>query len=133
MFGYSTKVWRISLGLQKSHINDAIAMVIRSGPFFREAERYNISVRRRRRDMYNRKHSSLCGFDTLRTQPKGLMHFDLVAWHKRNGEEILGTVRSFVPSRNIVKCRFPHNDNVGVSVKRLLLKQRFKGIVYQPN
>ncbi len=123
VLGYSTKVWRLSLGLEKSHINDAIAMVIQSGPFFCEAERYNISVRRRRRDMYNRKHSSLCG----------LMHFDLVTWNKRNGEKILGTVRSFVPSRNIVKCRFPHNDNVGVSVKRLSFKQRFKGIVYQPN
>ena len=123
MFGYSTKVWRLSLGLQKSHINDAIAMIIQRGPFCRETQRYNISVRRRRRDMYNRKHSSL----------GGLMHFDLVTWHKRNGEEILGTVRSFVPSRNLVKCRFPHNDNVGVSVKRLSLKQRFKGIIYQPN
>jgi len=122
VFGYETKVWRVSLRLEKSHINDAISMVIRSGPFFCEAEKYNILVRRRRRDMYNRKHSSFGGF----------RHFDLVMWHKRNGETVMGTVRSFVPSRNIVKCRFPHNDNVGVSVKRLSLKQRFKGIVYQP-
>ncbi|MFQ6039907.1 MAG: RNA-guided endonuclease IscB [Candidatus Poribacteria bacterium] len=122
VFGYETKLWRVSLGLKKSHINDAIAMVVKVGQFFCEAEKYNILPRRRRRDMHNRKHSSFCGF----------VHFDLVKWHKRNGEKVIGTVRSFVPSRNIVKCRFLHNDNVGVSVKRLSLKQRFKGFVYQP-
>jgi len=115
-------VWRDNLGLKKSHVNDAIAMVITRGAFDCEAEKYHLIVRRRRRDMYNRKYSSFGGF----------VHFDLVVWHKRNGEEVLGTVRSFVPNRNIVKCRFPHNDNVGVSVFRLSLKQRFKGIVYQP-
>jgi len=122
VFGYSTKVWRDNLGLKKSHVNDAIAMVIRSDAFDCESAKYHIIVRRRRRDMYNRKYSSF----------GGLVHFDLVVWHKRNGELLLGTVRSFVPNRNIVKCRFPHNDNVGVNVNRLSLKQRFKGIVYQP-
>lgn len=122
VFGYSTKMFRESLGLEKSHINDAIAMVVKEGVFFSDAQKYNLLVRRRRRDMHNRKHASFCGF----------VHFDLVTWHKRNGETVMGTVRSFVPSRNIVKCRFPHNDNVGVNVNRLSLKQRFKGLVYQP-
>lgn len=122
LFGYETKVFRKSLGLKKSHTNDAIAMVVKNRLFRCEAEKYDVTVRRRRRDMHNRKHSSFGGF----------LHFDLVTWHKRNGEKLRGTVRSFVPSRQIVKCRFPHNDNVGVKVHRLSLKQRFKSVVYQP-
>ena len=49
VFGYSTKMFRESLGLFKSHRNDAIAIVVKEGEFFSESEKYNLLVRRRRR------------------------------------------------------------------------------------
>jgi len=122
VFGFQTKAWRESLGLPKSHENDASAMSVQEGKFVSFSGSYRIQARRRRGDRYNKKHKTFLGF----------RHFDLVKWTQRNGETHLGTVRSLVPNRRIIKIRFPFNDNVGVSISRVSFVTRFRGVVYQP-
>lgn len=103
-------------------INDAIALALRRRCFTDEAQAFEIVVRRRRQDMHNRKHAGFAGF----------RHWDIVRYTQRGGSCYLGTVRSFVPSRKVVKCRLPFSDNYGVSVGRLRLVDRPGALVYLP-
>jgi hypothetical protein len=123
VFGWQTSKMRKRLGLEKSHINDAISMTVSSRPFGDEADEYWIVARRRRRDMYNLRHKDGYG---------GFRHFDVVCWERRDGQRHVGTVRSFVPAHNVVKCRFDFNSNYGVSANRLRLIHRPGSVVYVP-
>ncbi len=123
VFGWQTSEMRKRLGLAKSHANDAISMAVVSESFVDEGDEYYVVARRRRRDMYNLRHWD--GY-------AGLRHFDVVCWERRDGGRHIGTVRSFVPSHNMVKCRFDFNSNYGVSVNRLRLIHRPGRVVYVP-
>jgi 5-methylcytosine-specific restriction endonuclease McrA len=123
VFGWKTSEMRKRLRLDKSHTNDAISMAVVSESFVDEGGEYYVIARRRRRDMYNLRH---------RDGYAGLCHFDVVCWERRDGRRHIGTVRSFVPSRNMVKCRFDFNSNYGVSANRLRLIHRSGRVVYVP-
>ncbi len=121
-FGWQTAERRAWLGLPKSHVNDAIALAARTRDLENVMGSFEIVARRRRQDMHNRKHDEFAGF----------RHWDIVEYVKRTGEMFLGTVRSLVPSRKIVKCRLRFNANYGVSVGRLRLIERPGSLVYLP-
>jgi hypothetical protein len=97
-------------------------MALSRESWFDRATLYSIVARRRREDIHNRKHDEFAG----------LKHWDIVEYVRRTGEKFLGTVRSFVPSRKIVKCRLSFSDNHGVSVGRLRLVERPGALVYLP-
>lgn len=123
VYGWETADKRRWLGLKKSHINDAIALAVLTYPPQDRATEYVVVARRRCQDMHNLRH---------RNGYAGFRHYDLVVWERRDGRRHLGTVRSFVPSRKMVKCRFDFNDNWSVSVGRLRLVQRSGPLVYLP-
>jgi hypothetical protein len=120
--GWETARFRCSFSIPKSHANDALAIALRTLPWFDEAIQFGIIARRRRQDMHNYKHDGFSGFK----------HWDIVEYVKRTGERFLGTVRSFVPSRRVVKCRFAFSENYCVSVGRLRLVERPGALVYLP-
>ncbi|MBT9153315.1 MAG: CRISPR-associated endonuclease Cas9 [Firmicutes bacterium] len=121
-YGWQTADRRKWLSLEKSHINDALALAVRTQNFEDGLQGFEIVARRRRQDMHNRKHDGFAGFK----------HWDIVRYTKRSGEAFLGTVRSFVPSHKVVKCRLSFNDNYGVSLGRLELVERASNLVYLP-
>lgn len=121
-YGWQTADRRKWLGLEKSHCNDAIALATRTRNFDNGPWEFEIVARRRRQDMHNRKHSEFAGF----------RHWDIVRYTKRDGSSFIGTVRSLVPSRRVVRCRLPFDDNYGVSVGRLSLIERPGALVYLP-
>lgn len=121
-FGWQTADRRKWLGLEKSHVNDALAIALRSRVFENQICRFEVVARRRRQDMHNHKHDGYAGFE----------HWDIVEYTRRTGERSLGTVRSFVPSRRTIKCRLPFSENYGVSVGRLRLVERPGALVYLP-
>jgi len=123
VYGWQTSELRERLGLEKTHTNDAISMAVLSESFGDEADEYRIIARRRRRDMHNLRHKDGYG---------DFCHFDVVCWERRDEQFHIGTVRSFVPARKVVKCRFDFNDNYGVSANRLRLIHRPGSIVYVP-
>lgn len=123
-YGWQTANDRKRLGLCKSHTNDAIALAAEKVELIDPIGSYQMVARRGRSDMYNLRHSEGYG---------GLKHYDLVCWHRKDGRTELGTVRSFVPARKIVKCRFTHNSNQGVAASRLQLVQRSRSIVFLPD
>jgi hypothetical protein len=110
-YGWQTAERRQQLGLGKSHTSDALALALSTRNFEDTVCEFEIIARRRRQDMHNREHDEFAGF----------RHWDIVEYVRRRGERFLGTVRSFVPSRKIVKCRLSFSDNYGVSVGRLRL------------
>lgn len=122
-YGWQTSQRRKQLGLPKTHTNDAVSMAALSDAIRDEGDFYQVTARRRRQDMHNLRHAE--GF-------KGFRHFDLVCWERKDGQRFIGTVRSFVPARNVVKCRFDFNDNCAVSASRLRLVWRFGSLVYVP-
>lgn len=122
-YGWQTAKERNRLGLCKSHTNDAIAMAAGNNDVIDQVGLYHVVARRGRSDMYNLRHRNGYG---------GFKHYDLVRWHRRDGRKEIGTIRSFVPSRKIVKCRFAHDANKGVVASRLQLVQRSGMIVYLP-
>ena len=121
-YGWQTTEKRRRLGLEKSHTNDALVLALRERNFEDTVCRYEIVARRRRQDMHNSKHGEYAGF----------RHWDIVRYTRRDGNSYLGTVRSFVPSRKVVKCRFSFSDNYPVSVGRLRLIERPGALVYLP-
>jgi hypothetical protein len=123
IFGWQTSEARKWLGLEKSHTNDAISMTVLDRSVVDQADAYRVVARRRRRDMHNLRHKD--GYS-------GFRHFDVVCWERRDGGQHVGTVRSFVPARNVVKCRFDFDDNYGVSANRLRLIHRPGSVVYVP-
>jgi hypothetical protein len=123
VYGWQTSERRKRLGLKKSHINDCLSLAVSRQRFSDCLLTYTIIARRRRQDMHNLRH---------REGYAGFRHLDLVVWERRDGYRHLGTVRSFVPARNVVKCRFDFNDNYGVSANRLRLIHRPGSIVYVP-
>jgi hypothetical protein len=123
VYGWQTSARRKRLGLDKSHVNDAIGMAAVSPSVKDDATEYRVVARRRRRSMQNLRHED--GY-------AGFRHWDVVRWERRDGQRPIGTVRSFVPGRNTVKCRFDFDDNVGVSAGRLRLVYRPRRLVYVP-
>lgn len=120
MYGWQTADKRKWLGLNKSHTNDAVALAVRGHSFEDRVCDFKIVARRRRQDMYSRKYDGFAGFK----------HWDVVRYTRKTGEAFLGTVRSFVPSRKIIKCRLPFNNNYNVSMGRLQLIERPGALVY---
>lgn len=123
VYGWQTSARRKRLGLDKSHVNDAIGMAAVSPSVEDDATEYRVVARRRRRSMQNLRHED--GY-------AGFRHWDVVRWERRDGQRPIGTVRSFVPAHNTVKCRFDFDDNVGVSAGRLRLVYRPRSLVYVP-
>ena len=78
----------------------------------------------------NRKHEGYARF----------RHWDMVRYRRRDGSVHWGTVRSFVPARRVVKCRFSFDEHYGVYVSRrrlgsegrLQLVWRSGAVVYLP-
>lgn len=122
-YGWQTSEKRKWLKLPKTHTNDALSMAVLSDSISDEGDDYLIIARRRRRDMHNLRYQE--GF-------RGFRHFDLVCWERKDGRRFIGTVRSFVPARNEVKCRFDFDDNYSVTASRLRLVWRFGSLVYVP-
>jgi len=121
-YGWQTADKRKWLGIDKSHINDALALAVKTHNFKDKIHGFQIVARRRRQDMHSRKHKEYAGFK----------HWDIIKYVRRDGNSFLGTVRSFVPSKKVVKCRLAFSDNYGVSIGRLRLIDRVGALIYLP-
>ena len=123
-FGYETKDWRIKLGLDKEHYNDAIAIATKGKIVKDPTKPIGFIARRSNRDMFKLK---LIEF-------QGLRHWDLVKVifkrGVRKGQTFFGTVKAFVSKRNIVVLRLSFDNNRGVSIKQVSLVQRAKSIIF---
>jgi len=119
-FGYSTKSVREMAGLMKTHINDAIAIVIKCGMMpiiVSHCLEYNIKPRRTKTSS-----KRIC------TEKNGFRHYDLVrASHGTRGT-VIGSVRSL--KKTGLTLRTSWNDNFEVSYRKSVLLQRFGGLIY---
>jgi|Deesub1362A_J573_1020465.scaffolds.fasta_scaffold01311_13 hypothetical protein len=122
VFSWQTKRWRKEMGLEESHVNDAVAIAVQGAETESPQGWMQIVARRRRRN-----------FKRLKWKEKwGLRHWDLVCYTKRGGRKVVGTVRGFVESREEVKVRHAGCMNDPLKAKRVQLLQRQVAIAYAP-
>lgn len=116
-FGYVTKDNRVNLGLSKTHINDACA-ILNSNEL--PSVEYHIKPKRTKvwENNPSKKHSEKNGF----------RHYDLVKTFNKNSGYIVGSVKSLKEQR--MSLRTKKGNNASASYKRTKLLQRFSGIVY---
>jgi hypothetical protein len=115
--GWMTRDWRNGLGLEKSHVNDAIAMVCQEQAPQISCASYLIIPKRRKDSLLK-----------IATEKYGLRHWDVVkAKHRKRGL-VVGSVRSLKASA--LTLRTTWDDNFAVSYRQTRLLWRFGKIIY---
>jgi len=115
-----TSLWRKQCSLEKSHCNDAIAMVCRSyAPLIASLE-YKIIPKRAK--VWEENPTKKCD------QKFGFKHYDLIkASHRRKGW-VVGSVRAL--KEKVMTLRTKEDANFPVSYKKSQLLCRFNRIIY---
>ncbi len=118
--GWQTAYWRKQINLEKSHYNDAIAMVCRNYTPDIAALEYTILPKRAKVWEEN---------PTKKSEEKlGFRHYDLVkALHRTKGW-VIGSVRSL--KARVMTLRTKGDDNFPVSYRKSKLLCRFNRIIY---
>jgi hypothetical protein len=116
-YGFNTKFSRVSLGLSKTHSNDACAILNTD-----KVCDVNYKIKPRRSKVWEYNPTKTC------EEKNGFRHFDLVkSAHKRLGF-VVGTVRSL--KANCITLRTKFNDNFPVSYIKTRLLCRPRGLIY---
>lgn len=118
--GWMTCYWRQQLGLDKSHANDAIAMVCRTHPPHLAARHYRILPKRKK--VWEANPTKTC------TEKHGFRHWDLVKAKHRTRGQVIGCVRSL--KHNALTLRTAWDDNFPVAYRQAHLLWRFNSIIY---
>ena len=118
--GWMTARWRKRIGIEKSHCNDAIAMVSRNYmPSLASLEYYILPKRAKVWEENPTKKSD---------EKFGFKHYDLVKAHHRTKGWVVGSVRSLKAESMTLRTKF--DDNFSVSYRKSTLLYRFTRIVY---
>jgi len=118
--GWMTSEWRKNCSLEKSHSNDAIAMVTRSySPLIASLE-YTIIPKRAK--VWEENPTKKC------REKFGFKHYDLVKASHRTKGWVIGSVRSL--KEKVMTLRTKEDANFPVSYKKSRLLCRFNRIIY---
>jgi cytochrome c553 len=118
--GWMTARWRKRIGIEKSHPNDAIAMVTRNYLPGLASLEYHIFPKRAKVWEEN---------PTKKSDEKfGFRHYDLVKARHRTKGWVVGSVRSLKARVMTLRTRF--DDNFPVSYRKSNLLYRFNRIIY---
>jgi hypothetical protein len=115
-----TAYWRKNIGLEKSHPNDAIAMITRNYMPFIASLEYTILPKRTKvwEDNPQKKSEERLGF----------RHYDLIKSFHRTKGWIRGSIRALKASAITLRTKF--DDNFPVSYRKSRLLCRFNRIIY---
>ena len=118
--GWMTAYWRNKIKIEKSHPNDAIAMVTRSYMPVIASLEYTILLKRAKvwEDNPTKQSSSKMGF----------RHYDLVKSKHRTKGWVIGSVRSL--KAKVMTLRTKEDSNFPVSYRKSRLLNRFDRIIY---
>jgi hypothetical protein len=119
-FGWMTAFWRKKIKIEKSHPNDAIAMVTRSYMPTIASLEYTILPKRAKEWEENPTKKW--------TQKLGKKHFDLVKAKHRTKGWVIGSVRSL--KAKVMTLRTKGDNNFPVSYNNSRLLCRFNRIIY---
>jgi len=118
--GWMTAYWRNSIKIEKSHPNDAIAMVTKNYMPNIASLEYTILLRRAKVWEDN---------PTKQSQEKmGFRHYDLVKCKHRKRGWVIGSVRSL--KAKVMTLRAKEDSNFPVSYRKSRILQRFNRIIY---
>jgi hypothetical protein len=118
--GWMTAYWREQIGLDKSHIHDAAAMVCRDYSPRWWARPYRILPKRKK--VWEDNPTKTCD------EKHGFRHWALVEAQHRTRGRVLGSVRSL--KANALTLRTAWDDNFAVSYRKSRLVWRFDTIIY---
>jgi hypothetical protein len=119
-FGWMTRDWRNVLGLEKSHVNDAIAIVCQERKPKIASSSYLLIPKRKKLWEHNP--------TKLSDEKYGFRHWDLVTAEHRSKGKVIGSVRSL--KAKAMTLRTTWNNNFEVSYRKAKLLWRFKSIIY---
>jgi len=118
--GWMTSHWRKNIGLPKSHVNDAIAMVTRNySPTIASLE-YTILPKRAK--VWEDNPTKQCN------EKMHFRHYDLVKAKHRTKGSVYGSVRSL--KAKVMTLRTKDDANFPVSYRKSRLLTRFNRIIY---
>lgn len=118
--GFMTSYWRKTIGMGKSHFNDAIAMVCKNYLPAVVVKQYLIIPKRKK--IWEGNPTKTC------TEKDGFRHWDLVkAMHRKKGT-VIGSVKSL--KAKVMTLRTQWDDNFSVSYRKSKILWRFAGLVY---
>jgi hypothetical protein len=118
--GWMTAYWRNQIGIEKSHQNDAIAMVCRNYMPKIASLEYTILPKRAK---------AWEGNPTKQSQEKmGFRHYDLVKSKHRTKGWVVGSVRAL--KAKVMTLRTKEDSNFPVSYRKSRLLTRFSRIIY---
>jgi len=118
--GWMTGYWRKNIDYEKSHSNDAIAMVTRSYKPFIGSLEYIILPKRAK--VWEANPTKQC------EEKFGFRHYDLVRAKHRTKGWVIGSVRSL--KAKVMTLRTQESDNFSVSYRKSKLVCRFNRIIY---
>jgi hypothetical protein len=119
-FGWMTKKWRDTIGLPKTHINDAAAMACKSFAPSSASKQYLVLPKRKK--VWDDNPTKTC------SEKKGFRHCDVVKAKHRTRGQVIGSIRSL--KKSCITLRTLWDDNFPVAYSKARLLWRFKGIVY---
>lgn len=118
--GWMTASWRKQERLDKSHANDAIAMVCKDYP--PSINSLNWTIKPRRTKVWGSNPTKTC------TEKNGFKHFDIVKASHRTKGVVVGSVRSL--KARVITLRTKWDNNFSVSYSKTKLLQRPNGLTY---
>lgn len=118
--GFMTSYWRKTIGIGKTHFNDAIALVCKSYLPKIAAKDYLIIPRRKK--IWEDNPTKTC------TEKNGFKHWDLVKAIHRTRGSMIGSIRSL--KAQTITLRTAWDDNFPVSYNKTRLLWHFDSIVY---
>ena len=119
-YGFMTSCWRRKIGLEKSHINDAISMGCRN--YLPKIRALGFVIKPRRTKIWENNPTKVC------EEKNGFRHYDVVKARHRTRGIVVGSVRSL--KKNAMTLRTSFDDNFAVSYKKSRVLQRFQGLIY---
>ena len=118
--GWMTAYWRKKIGIEKSHPNDAIAMVTRN--YMPTISALEYTIRPKRVKVWEDNPTK------QRKEKLGFRHYDLVKAKHRTKGWVVGSVRSL--KAKVMTLRTLEDSNFPVSYRKSRLLQRFSRIIY---
>ena len=115
-----TASWKKQIQLDKSHANDAIAMVCKDhSPSINSL---NWMIKPRRTKVWGNNPTKTC------TEKNGFKHFDIVKASHRTKGVVVGSVRSL--KARVITLRTKWDNDFSVSYSKTKLLQRSNGLIY---
>ena len=120
VLGWMTSYWRKQIGLDKSHSNDAIAMVCRD--YLPKLNSLNWMIKPRRAKVWENNPTKICD------EKNGLRHWDIVKASHRTKGSVIGSIRSL--KTKAITLRTKWDNKFPVSYSKTKLVQRPNGLIY---